>query len=223
MTTFAACSALLSGVRSLLEVFDTSVMAGGPAPVQARDALRKAALHIAQVRLLRSGRYASDLDKALTRLRYTPQGRGSDAPGGELSAALSSGLIAPAQWRASFGCASACSGSLPRSNRTAPPAGRKAWSATPSTPRWQGCAGAAVGASRSGGRPWRRALAATQVALLRALDPAATNGLDTRQFHLAVQTLPVPAGEAELRSWEGVRDLALAEWCDAHPLVGLLA
>ena len=67
------------------------------------------------------------------------------------------------------------------------------------------------------------ALAATQLALLRALDPGSTDGLDAGQFRLAVEAFPVPAGDAELLSWEDVRDLALAEWCDAHPLVGVLA
>jgi hypothetical protein len=67
------------------------------------------------------------------------------------------------------------------------------------------------------------ALAATQLALLRALDPGSVDGLNTGQFCLAVKTLPVPAEDADLRTWEGVRALALAEWGDAHPLVGLLA
>jgi hypothetical protein len=199
-------------------------MAGGPAPAQARDALRKAALHIAQVRLLRSGRYASDLDKALSRLRYTPPGRGSDAPGRELSAALSSGLMAASAVEGFVRLRQCLLGQLAEID-TAP-------LRLPAAKALVRNAQYAALARLRGHSRWRvalrrasveGALAATQVALLRALDPAATDGLDTGQFHLAVQTLPVPAGEAELRSWEGVRDLALAEWCDAHPLVGLLA
>jgi O-antigen/teichoic acid export membrane protein len=219
VTTFAACSALLSAVRSLLEVFDTSVMAGGPAPAHARRALRKAALHIAQVRLLRSGCYASDLDRALSRLRHAPPGGGS-----ELSAALSSGLMAASAVEGFVRLRQCLLGQL--ADLDAAPLRLPAAKALVRNAQY-----AALARLRGRNR-WRvalrrasveGALAATQVALLRALDPGAAGGLDTGQFRLAVQALPVPAGEADLRSWEGVRDLALAEWCDAHPLVGLLA
>ena len=94
VTKFAASSALLSAVRSLLETFDTSVMRGEHVPAQAGGALRKAALHVAQVRLLRSGCYVSDLEAALSRLTTAPLSERGDAPGAELSAALTDGLAA---------------------------------------------------------------------------------------------------------------------------------
>ena len=224
VTTFAACSALLSAVRGLLEVFDTSVMTGGPAPAQARGALRKAALHIAQVRLLRSGLYASNLDEALTRLRCAPPGRGSDAPGSELTVALISGLMAASAVEGFVRMRQCLLGQLAEID--AVPFRLSAVKALVRNAQY------AALASLRGRNRWRVALrrapvegtlAATQVALLRALDPGAADGLNAGQFRLALRTLPVPAGEAELRSWEGVRDWALAEWCDAHPLVGLLA
>jgi O-antigen/teichoic acid export membrane protein len=224
VTTFAACSALLSAVRSLLEVFDTSVMAGGPTPAQARGALRKAALHIAQVRLLRSGLYASNLDEALTRLRCAPPGWGSDAPGSELTAALISGLMAASAVDGFVRLRQCLLGQLAEID-AAP-------FRLPTAKALVRNAQYAALASLRGRNRWRVALrrasvegtlAATQVALLRALEPGAADGLNAGQFRLALQTMPVPVGEAELRSWEGVRDVALAEWCDAHPLVGLLA
>jgi hypothetical protein len=223
VTKFAACSALLSAVRSLLEVFDTSVMAGSPAPAQARGALRKAALHIAQVRLLRAGRYASDLDKALSRLRCTPPGRTSEAPGSdaELSAALSSSLMATSAMEGFLRLRQcllaeidAAPFRLPAAKALVRNAQYAALARLRGRNRWR------VALRRTS---VEGALAATQVALLRALAPGAADGLDRGEFRLAVQTLPVPAGEAILRSWEGVRDLVLAEWCDAHPLVGLFA
>jgi len=224
VTAFAACSALLSAVRSLLEVFDTSVMAGGPVPAQARGALRKAALHIAQVRLLRSGRYASGLDEALTRLRCAPPGRGSDATGSELAVALISALMAASAVEGFVRLRQCLLAQLAEID-TAP-------LRLPAAKVLVRNAQYAALARLRGRNRWRvalrrasveGALATTQVALLRALNPGAADGLDARQFRLALQTLPVPAGGAELRSWEGVRDLTLAEWCDAHPLVGLLA
>jgi len=72
-------------------------------------------------------------------------------------------------------------------------------------------------------RPVEAALADTQLALLRALDPVSPEGLDTEHFRLAGEAFPMPLGTTGRRSWEEMRDLALAEWLDAHPLVGLLA
>ena len=94
VTKFAASSALLSAVRSLLETFDTSVMRGGPAPARAADALRKASLHVAQVRLLRSGCYASDLSTALDWLRTMPASGSHEVSGPDLSAMLTASLVA---------------------------------------------------------------------------------------------------------------------------------
>jgi len=221
LTKFAACSALLSAVRSLLEVFDTSIMAGGTAPAAAGGALRKAALHIAQVRLLRSGRYASDLDLALIRLCSTTPTGGSDA---ELSAALCSALRAASAVQGfvllrqcllgQFAQINGAPLSLPVAKALVRNAQYAALARLHGRKRWR----VALRAASVEG-----ALAATQLALFRALDPGAVDGLDTVQFDLAVKALPVPAAEADVLTWEGVRDLALAEWGDAHPLVGLLA
>jgi hypothetical protein len=67
------------------------------------------------------------------------------------------------------------------------------------------------------------ALAATQLELLRALDPGSADGVDAAHFRLAGQACPVPPGAAGWPSWERLRDVALAEWLDAHPLAGVLA
>jgi predicted nucleotidyltransferase len=221
VTKFAACSALLSAVRSLLEAFDTSIMAGGPAPAAAGGALRKAALHIAQVRLLRSGRYASDLDRALTLLRSTVPTGGSDA---ELSSALSSALMVAGAVEGfvllrqcllgEFAQIDGAPLSLPVAKALVRNAQYAALARLHGRKRWR----AALRAASVEG-----ALAATQLALLRALGPGTVDGLDTCQFYVAVKALPVPTADARLLTWEGVRDLALTEWGDAHPLVGLLA
>ena len=66
-------------------------------------------------------------------------------------------------------------------------------------------------------------MATTQLTLLRALDPDSREGFDAIQLRLAREAFPVPTRAAGRLSWEDMRDLVLAEWLDAHPLVGVLA
>lgn len=226
VTTFAAGSALLSAARSLLETFDTSAMAGITVPGQAggalpKAALRKAALHVAQVRLLRSGQYASDLDGALARLAALPPAGSGEVPAAELAAALAAGLAAVSpvegfvrirscvlEQLADLGgppCRLPVARSLVRNAQYAAVArlrGRSRWRVALS---W---------------RSVETALAATQLELLRALDPGSAGGLDLAHLGLAGAALPARLGPAGWRSWEGLRDLVLAEWLDAHPLAG---
>ena len=223
VTDFAASSALLSAVQSLLQAFDTSAMNGRSAPVRAGDALRKAALHVAQVKLLRSGCYASDLGRALARLRDSPASANGDAHGAELSAALVAGVTA-ADPVEGFICLRQCVltqlaeiGDAPLSLPLAKSLVRNvqyaALAQLRGRKRWR------IALRRS---PVEAALAATQLALLRALDPYAAEGLDTALFRLAGEVCPVPLRPGSQQSWEDVRDLALTEWPDAHPLVGVL-
>ena len=224
VTKFAASSALLSAVRSLLETFDTATIKGGIAPSQACNALRKAALHVAQVRLLRSGRYVSDLETALAELRSIAPTRIGEVPGTELSYALTSGLTAAdgvegflrlreciLEQLAEIGVAPL---SLPIGKSLVRNAQYAALARLRGRSRWR------VALSR---RPVEAALAATQLALLRALDPRSVDGLDATYLRVAAEVFPVPLGTSGRRSWEEMRDVALAEWLDAHPLVGLLA
>ena len=221
VTTFAAGSALLSAARSLLATFDTSVMAGMTVPGQAGRALRKAALHVAQVRLLRSGQYASDLDGALARLRALPAAGSGEVPATELADELAAGLSAVStvdgfvrirgcvlDQLADLGgppCRLTVARSLVRNAQYAALArlrGRSRWRVALS---W---------------RSVETALAETQLELLRALDPGSAGGLDPAHLRLACAALPARLGPAGWRTWEGLRDLVLAEWLDAHPLAG---
>lgn len=224
VTEFAASSALLSAAQALLATFDTSAVSGGPAPPQARDALRKAALHVAQVRLLRSGCYASDLATALARLRSMPPSGNGHVPAAELSATLGSGLMAPDVVegfvhlrRCILGQLAEIGGTplnLPVAKSLVRNAQYAALARLRGRNRWR------VAFRRA---PVEAALAAAQLALLRALDPGSTDGVDAACLRLAVEALPARLRAGNGHSWEDVRDLTLAEWPDAHPLVGLMA
>ncbi len=76
--------------------------------------------------------------------------------------------------------------------------------------------------------PGEAALASTLLALLEALDPGSPDGLDSGYFRLALEMLPARLAalgivRGEALSWEVVRDIAMGEWSDAHPLMGLLS
>jgi hypothetical protein len=224
VTVFAASSVLLSAVQNLLEAFDTSAMRRETVSPRARDALRKAALHVAQVRLLRSGRYASDLETALARLRSTPPSRTGDASGAELARALMSGLGASDPIDGFLHLRQCILGQL--AEVTDAPLRMRSGRSLVRNSQY------AVLARLRGRNRWRvalrltaveAALAAAQVGLLRALDPGAVDGFDATRLRLAVAMLPPPLGAAGICIWEDARDLALAEWPDAHPLVGVLA
>jgi O-antigen/teichoic acid export membrane protein len=221
VTTFAASSALLSAARSLLATFDTSAMAGMPDPGRAGEALRKAALHVAQVRLLRSGRYAPGLDGALSQLRAMPPGGSGEVPAAELAAALAAGLAAASTVDGFVRLRQCILAQLAEIG--SPPFRLPVIRSLVRNAQYAGLA-------RLRGRSrWRAALsrgsveaalAATQLELLRALDPGSAGGLDTAHLRLACEAMPPALGAAGGHTWEGLRDLVLAEWLDAHPLVG---
>jgi O-antigen/teichoic acid export membrane protein len=224
VTTFAATSALLSAAQILLTTFDPAVMTGGPVPSQAWHALPKAALHVAQVRLLRSGHYASDLKVALAELRSTPPGANDAAPAAGLADALTAGLMA-ADAVAGFSVLRQCIFAQLGEITDTPfrmPAGRclvrnlqyAALAQLRGRNRWRAVFRRA---------PVEAALAETQLALLRALDPEAADGVDAVQLRLAATALPSFLAAGNKHTWENLRDLALAEWRDAHPLVGVMA
>jgi O-antigen/teichoic acid export membrane protein len=223
VTTFAATSALLSAAQILIATFDPDVMTGGPAPSQAQHALPKAALHVAQVRLLRSGRYASDLKVALSELRSTPPSANEAAPAAGLADALTAGLMA-ADAVAGFSFLRQCILTQLGEITDRPfrmPAGRclvrnlqyAALAQLRGRNRWRAVFRRA---------PVEAALARTQLALLRALDPEAADGVDAVQLRLAATALPRFLAAGKPHTWEDLRDLALAEWRDAHPLVGVM-
>jgi len=223
ITEFAASSALLSAVRSVLEAFDPAAIRGGLAPTRGRDALRKAALHVAQVRLLRSGCYASDLETAMTRLQAVPPNRPAELSGADLAAALRSALAAQDPVESFLRMRDCLLRQLAEVSDV--PLGMPAAKSLIRNAQY-----AALARLRGRSR-WRvalrrtaveTALAAAHIALLRALDPGSSDGLDAAQLRLAVEALPPGLGGQDM-DWEDVRDVALAEWLDAHPLVGVLA
>lgn len=223
VTAFAASSALLSAVRSVLEAFDPASMRDGSSPARGRDALRKAALHVAQVRLLRSGDYASDFETALTRLQLIPPSRAGQLTGAELAAALRSALAAQDPIDGFVRLRECTLGQLAEIGESplGMPLGKSlirnaqyaALARLRGRSRWR------VALRRTG---VETALAATHLALLRALDPGSADGINPAHLRLAVQTLPSGLAGQDM-GWEDVRDVALAEWMDAHPLVGVLA
>jgi O-antigen/teichoic acid export membrane protein len=224
VTTFAATSALLSAAQILIAAFDPAVMTGGLVPPRARHALAKAALHVAQVRLLRSGRYATDLKVALSELRSTPPSANDAAPAAGLADALTAGLMA-ADAVAGFSFVRKCILTQLGDITDTPfrmPVGRclvrnlqyAALAQLRGRNRWRAV-------FRRG--PVEAALARTQLALLRALDPEAADGMDAAQLRLAATALPSFLTASKPHTWEDLRDLVLAEWRDAHPLVGVMA
>jgi O-antigen/teichoic acid export membrane protein len=225
VTAFAACSMLLSAVRSLLEAFDPGTMTGPQRRSGGRSggALRKAALLVAQVRLLRSGCYASDLAGALALLRGLPP-TDDGIPGPELATALTASLTAPTEVEG-FMCLRRCI------LQQLAPVGDRPFHVPAAKSLVRNAQYAALARLR-GRKRWRvalrrelveSALARTQLALLCALDPGAAGGVDVYQLGQAERACPLPPRPAERRSWEDLRALVLAEWLDAHPLVGLLA
>ncbi|MGH9020677.1 MAG: hypothetical protein ACRDV0_06615 [Acidimicrobiales bacterium] len=223
VTSFAASSALLSAVQELLRGFDTRAMSEG-APSGSTRSLRKAVLLIAQVRLLRTGAYESDLDAALTRLGASGSGASGDgAVSVALGARLARALAEPDPVDGFVGVRECALGEL--GDATAPPLSMSRGAALVRNAQYAVVA-------RLRGRPrWgsllttRSAemdLARVQVDLLGALSPGAARGLDDARWTATVSRLPrVLAGHAS--TWEALRDATLVEWGDAHPLVGLCA
>jgi len=224
VTDFAASSVLLSAVRSLLEVFDTGAMRHGLDLARGRRALRKAALHVAQVKLLRSGRYASDLVEALGQLACATPGPSGDTSDPETSTQLAAALAEADPVRGFLLLRECILGQL--ADVSAAPFRHPIIRGIVRNAQY------AALARLRGRRRWRAALSLTpveaslagaQLALLRALDPHSADGLDGRQLRQAVEVRQRLGGTLLTQSWEELRDFILAEWLDAHPLVGLLA
>jgi O-antigen/teichoic acid export membrane protein len=224
VTKFGGSSALLSAAQSLLQAFGTPAMAGHPAFPHAGQALRKAALLIAQVRLLRAGRYAADLETALARLHTLPAAGGGGVPEAQLAAALTAALTAPCPvtgFRRLRECLLAELAEISDTPLASPMVKSVVRNAQYAVLAWLRGRSRWRAALRR--MPVEAALAAAQLALLRALDPGSPAVVDAVQLQQAIGVLPKPLAAASLHRWEDVRDLVLAEWPDAHPLVGLLA
>ena len=223
ISEFGASSVLISATRSLLENFDTAVMREGLEPAKGHAALRKAALHVAQARLLRSGEYASRLSDALDRLRSIPADRPVGPSGAELAAELASCLAADPVLGflrlrdcvlEELAEVSDEPFSLPMVRRTVRNAQYAVLAHLRGRRRWR---------IAFGRTPVERRLAATQLELLRSLDPSSAEGVNAARLRRAHELCPTWSGGRNWLTWEALRDQVLTEWLDAHPLVGLLA
>ena len=220
VTAFAASSALLSAVQELLRSFHTGTM-NTDANDDERRALEKVALHVAQVRLLRRGSYVSRLDDALEALAVL----GGDGPdsAGALAERLA-GAVTSTRVIDGFVDVRDCVLAELDSIGAAPLAVSRGKALVRN-------AQYASIAQLRGRRRWRFAartrsveadLARAQVLLLRALSPRTPGGVDVELLGRALAALPGGLGRG-LVSWESARDVAVLEWADAHPLVGVLA
>lgn len=213
---FAASSALLSAVGELLRGFGPRAMREGDAPCAERS-LRKAALLVAQVHLLRAGAYESRLGAAIEELRA----RGGGA--GDLAERLESALAKTSAIDGFVGVRACVLDEIATAGGRALDVSRRA--AVVRNVQY------ALIARLRGRVRWRCALrlhsteadlADVQVLLLRALSPVSPGGVDDAALALALAAFPAGRRDA-MDGWEGARDAALLEWGDAHPLVGLFA
>jgi predicted nucleotidyltransferase len=197
VSAFAAASYVFCAVLGVLEAFQPSDRRRGSSTPELGHAIRRAVLHLAQLRLLDLGGYASTLDAALR-----------DA-GDDLLAALAR----DSERTEALGRLCVL---LKDEARRRPLV----------VPRWKVPARNAqyvVVAALHGRSRWRAALtlqpvegvlASSMVQLLDALDdPGAPDA--------AAVTLPRGIAATAPATWRDARDLIATEWRDAHPLAGL--
>jgi predicted nucleotidyltransferase len=195
-------SYLLSAVFYLLDPLEPAMLAGERLPRAVSAGVRKALLHVAQLRLFQTGRSVSRLAEAVAQA------------GDPALARLERQLDRPSGWLA---CRRVVLGELgerpPKLSlmrATARNAQYAILAASRGGPRWRAAAGL---------RAIDRPLAVVAVRLLRAVmdggdvDPAATAA--------ARRALPAALRAAAPRTWHGLRDLVGAEWSNAHPVLGL--
>ena len=200
VTPFVAFSYLLSGVIYLIEDLDPHELGAAPLRPELLRGVRKALLHLVQLRLLREGRYAARLGDALHEL--------GDGGFDALAAVDSTGswfsvrdrLLADlARIRRPDGMTDAAVANV----RYA------VLSALRGCPRWR------AAATR---RPVDERLAAAAVHLAAAVREDGSVGEDA--VSRAAAALPSPLAPVDLR-WSSLRDVVVAEWRNAHPLLAL--
>lgn len=197
LSAAAERSYLLSALLFLLGTVEPEQLAG-QLPPAARSGARKALLHIAQLRLLRSGRYAPRLGEALAEAgeaRLTEIGAALDRP--EAWLALRDAIVAELE------------GLPPRSSRLGN-ARYAVLSAVGGRSRWRAAASS---------RPVEARLASAALLLLRAV--GADGGIDEELAARASQALPPSLRPAGPQSWQKLRDRVVSEWPAAHPVLAL--
>ena len=200
VTPFFAFSYLLSGVLYLIADLDPHELGTGPLRPELRRGVRKALLHLVQLRLLRERRYAAQLEEAL------------DALGDRRLDALAA-LDSAASWFAVRERLLADLARVRRPDGIADAAVANVryavLSALRGRPRWR------AAATR---RPVDERLAAAAVHLAAAVRDDGSVGEDA--LRRAAAALPGPLAPGDVR-WSSLRDVVVAEWRNAHPLLAL--
>jgi predicted nucleotidyltransferase len=201
LTDATRFSYAMSAAMYLLESVGPGDLDGPPAPPAAIRAAEKALLHVAQLRLLARGDYASGLEAALDVLE--------DGRLRRLAGALTG----------SGGVLSVRDLVLEELGR---PSGRVAGPRAVVGNAQYLALSAARGRSRvrAAVRPGsvERCLAGATVLLLRALPEGASASPDVVEAHRMLGRFADARGA---RSWSALRDLVVDEWSNAHPLLGL--
>jgi predicted nucleotidyltransferase len=195
-------SYLLSAVFYLLDPLEPTMLAEQRLPRTLSAGVRKALLHVAQLRLFRAGRSASGLDEAVDLLADAALARTAQE------------LDRPTGWLASRSAVMAQLGRRPP-RLAAPRAGARnaqyaVLASMRGTPRWR-----AAGSLRAVDR--RLSLAA--VRLLCAVRPA--GDLDPLGIAGARRALPAALRAEAPETWHGLRNLVSRDWINAHPVLGL--
>jgi hypothetical protein len=202
VTAEVSFSYLLSAVLYLIDPLDPTMLAGQRLPRAVGAGVRKALLHVAQLRVFRSGRSTWRLEEAIDLLE---------------DATLARIAREPTRTSAWLACRSAILVELgPRPPRLA------MLHAVARNAQY------AVLASMRGTRRWRaavglravdRRLSVVAVRLLCAVEP---NGdVDPSGIAAARRALPAGLRGGAPTTWRGLRDLVSREWINAHPVMGL--
>jgi predicted nucleotidyltransferase len=195
-------SYLLSAVLYLIDPLDPTMLARQRLPRAVAAGVRKALFHVAQLRLLRSGRSARRLEEAVDLVADPALARAAQEPD------------RPAAWLT-------CRSTIVHDLGTSPPrlptlravarnAQYAALASPRGTPRWRATASL---------RAVDRKLSVAAVRLLCAVRPAG----DVDPLRIAAARCALPAGlRAEApETWQNLRDLVSREWSNAHRVMGL--
>jgi predicted nucleotidyltransferase len=195
-------SYLLSAVLYLLDPLDPTMLAGRRLPRAMAAGVRKALLHVAQLRLFRSGRSAGRLEEAV------------DLVADPALARISREAARPCAWLACRSAVAVELGRRPPRLATLGAGARNAQYAVLAslrgTPRWRAAASL---------RAVDRRLAVVAVRLLCSVRPG--GDVDPLGIAAARRALPAALGAEAPETWHGLRDLVSREWINAHPVMGL--
>jgi hypothetical protein len=196
----AAISYLLSAALYLIEHLDPVDLRASELPLQVQRGVRKALLHIAQLRLLRRGCHAPGLDGALAALGSRRLEVAGTSTLGDGWFGVRHELLRELQQRS---LRFRISRSVSRNFQYA------AVSRLRGQPRWW---------AMTRLRSVESELAEVIIDLLCAVEPG--GGINAALLRAASAALPAPLRQPTPR-WRELRDVVVAEWKSAHPLLSL--